>query len=236
MGMITTALFFVVLGCSGTEAPTDPEPEAAEAPAPPAKAPSKAIVQRPTGEPAAEPKPLPAAVPMEGYPTVAIVGYGLRLEVNPPFQAALMERGDEATGRLVVSWWDVNTPGAGVHGRAGLHNTSILPGEVVAGAKPSEPTKGEKDRYEITVGGTTIQLPEAASTLGGALAIGKGPADPMWRVQVGDGELQEWPDRAFLHSQDPAEGSAVLFQSRPVRPYGPWVPPPAAGAPKSKGN
>jgi hypothetical protein len=236
-----TALLLLLsslVGCGAppTEAPVAPAaedaPEARPAPedgrdeAAAAKAKSKEPRQKP---PRPEPAPLPAAVPVEGYPVVAVVGFGVRLELNPPFQGAIWP--EKTMGnRLILSWWDVTAPEAGRSGRGGLHNTSVMPGDMEPDATPTRSTTGEGDSlfHVIEVGGTVVRFPAGATELGGAVTVKTGPAIEAWKVQVGDGELQEWPDKSMLHSTDPATGAPIAFKMRPAKPFGPWRAAPAA--------
>ena len=205
------ALLMSLAACSDELEPTAaPPPEPVpEAPAKPAK---------PEPPPRA---PLPPAVPVAGYETVAVVGFGVRLELNPPFQAAIMPMRRDDGQRLVVSWWDVNAEGAATRGRAGLHNTIILPGDIVPGAKPT-PAIDEDDNPILRVGGTVVRLPTGASSLGGAMTVLPGPPDEVWRVTVGAAAPVDWPERTMLHSEDPATGSSMAFKKRPEKPFGPW--------------
>lgn len=242
--VLEVAVLALVLasGC-GEEAasplPQAPAEAAAEAAAPAAaEAPGKGK----GAQLARTPEPLPEAVAVEGYPAVAILGYGLRMELHPPFQAAVIrppqEEGEpppEDPGRLIVSWWDVTARGAGQSGVVGLHNTVIIPGRPQPGAPFTESVEGEgrKLRHRLTQGegGTVVELPRGASTLGGAMTLSAGPADPSWTVQVGEAEPQPWVEGQLLHSGDPAE-AAIYFDGRPQKPWGPWpeVPGPEAAS------
>jgi hypothetical protein len=195
-------------------------PEPVVAPAPP--------VTEPVAEPAPappDPTPLPPGVPWTGEP-IALIGHGIRLTLNPPFQAAWMGS-MEGEGSMVVAWWDVNAERAGVSGAAGLYNVAIHAAPVPEGSPAIRRTttvhRGQT-RYALQLGetGTLLELPEGHDALGGMGTVEPGPADPTWRVQVGDAEPMSWPDRDMLHSWDPADGGPARFIQRPSRPWGPW--------------
>ncbi len=176
-------------------------------------------------------EPLPDAVQVEGSPTVAILGYGARFELNPPFQAADMtpRRDGEiiGEGQLVISWWDVTAKNAGRSGIVGLHNVVVIPKEGTAeGAEPTPGTYEEGRVFRQTLvlgeGGTEVRFPKGASELGGAVTVKSGPTHPVWKVQVGDAEPVEWPGATMLHSGDPAKDGPIFFDGRPRQPWGPW--------------
>jgi hypothetical protein len=166
---------------------------------------------------------------MADFPKVAILGFGVRLELNPPFQAARMNGmyDSESEEVLIVSWWDVGHEAAGRHGRVGLYNVGILPE-----AKPADATelrafteeglKGTEHRLQVGATGSIIRLPDNHSALGGMGTISVGPADAEWRVQVGDAPPVEFPRDHFLHSWDPADGGPIYFDKMPRQPYGAW--------------
>jgi len=213
-------LVWLSLGCGQSEPEPTMEPEPAAEPDPePSTLSEPETVPVPTGD-------LPDPVVFDGAAEVAILGFGVRLVVHPPFQAAMLgEQFDDLT--LVVSWWDVLAKGAGVDGRAGLHNTVLKPGVPVADAVPVAGTRGEGRRLLHTLtfgeGGTEVRLPEGFDGLGKALSLGPGPVHPAWRVQVDQDEPLDWPSKTMLHSNDPTTGSPVAFEGRPRKPWGPWA-------------
>ena len=172
-----------------------------------------------------EPTPLPPGVPSTGEP-IALTGHGIRLTLNPPFQAAWMGN-LEGEGAMVVAWWDVAAENAGHSGMAGLYNVSITTAPVPEGEPTMRQTtilKRDKTLYALQLGetGTLLQLPEGHNALGGMGTVEPGPAHPEWKVQVGDGEPMDWPGREMLHSWDPADGGPAKFDPKPNRPWGPW--------------
>ncbi len=176
--------------------------------------------------PAPDPTPLPDGVPWTGEP-VALVGYGIRLTLNPPFQAAWMGT-VEGEGTMVASWWDVTADQAGHSGAAGLYNIGIHIAPLPEGTPAIRQTtivKRGRTYYALQVGetGTMVELPEGHNALGGMGTLSPGPAREEWRVQVGDAEPMVWPDRDMLHSWDPADGGPAKFLQRPSKPWGPWV-------------
>ena len=181
---------------------------------------------------------LPPGKPMVDFPTVAIVGHGIRFELNPPFQAARMPGlyASENPDVLVISWWDVGHEAAGRNGRAGLYNVGVIPAEMPRGspsllALSEQGEKGIQHRLQVGETGTAVRLPGNHSGLGGMGTLSVGPADPRWRVQVGTAEPVELPDKEFLHSWDPASGHAIHLDRTPQKPFGDW---PALEAPPSE--
>lgn len=216
--------------CGGTEpavpptSPPDaeaaPEEAGTEAAGPEAAAPEEA---------APAPVPLPDGKVVEGVPPVYLVGHGLRIELRPPFQLARMGAAMGEHADLVVwSWWDVNAEAAGQHGRVGLYNISIVPSDqTVAPGPPVADTETRRDRtlhlLRFGKGGPFLRFPEGHNALGGMGVAERGPTDPVWRFQVGDGPLLEWADQAMVHSGDPAKGESVRFLMKPEKPWGPWA-------------
>ena len=191
------------------------------------------VDKSPPAAPPASAQPLPPGAPLADYPTVALVGFGLRFELNPPFQAArmggLLEEGNPNV--VFVSWWDVNAEGAGQNGRAGLYNVGIVPRALPEGATTYTPVQVERDGKTTTalrIGdtGTELRLPAGINALGGMGTVKVGPNTDDWRIQVGDAEPVEWPDKEMLHSWDPADGGPVHFDKMPQKPHGPWKPAP----------
>lgn len=231
--MRTLAPWLVTLGltaCSGTSAPpaSDPTPVAdssPEVPAPvagadPAEAPAEVVRPALT--------PIPPATPVPEPRDIALVGYGLRIALNPPFQAMRMGAwlGDAGKETVVVSWWDVNAEGAGAIGYAGLYNTTLVPGtEQAPGSEFSLTTEDTKESRKsvltLGAGGTAVQLQEGHSALGGCGTISQAPYTEGWVVEL-DGKAVEWPVGPMLHSTDPASGAPFDFLERPQQPWGPW--------------
>ena len=246
MRIIWSLLVGIVAGCgstssepSGPAAP--PSADASEAAAEPGKpaAPAPKSKAKAKAEPPIQTGPLPDGKTVADFPKVAIVGFGLRFELHPPFQAARMNGmyQSESEEVLIVSWWDVGHEAAGRHGRLGLYNVGIIPA-----AKPADATalrafteegaKGIEHRLQVGETGSIVRLPDNHSALGGMGAISVGPADETWRVQVGDAPPVEFPKDHFLHSWDPADGGPIYFDKMPRQPYGAWpVHAPATPAP-----
>ncbi|MFT5682972.1 MAG: hypothetical protein ACI8RZ_003896 [Myxococcota bacterium] len=219
-------MLLLLLAC-----PADPP---AEAPEPPLAEPvieSIKVIEPVAADaeptpPVADPVPLPAGVPWTGE-SVALVGYGIRFTLNPPFQAAWMGS-VEGEGTMVAAWWDVNTEKAGRSGAAGLHNIGIHVGPVPEGSPSIRSTtmvKRGETVYALQLGetGTKLELPEGFNALGGMGTVEPGPAHEEWKVQVGSAEPMSWSGRDMLHSWDPADGGPAKFIQRPTRPWGPWV-------------
>jgi hypothetical protein len=220
-------LFFALVLVSCSNPPAPPEPGVVAAPGPSAEG---TPVSPPAEAAAPESKvALPAATPAPGAVPVALVGHGIRLELNPPFQAARLGAfiPDATPDTIVVSWWDVAAEGAGKSGVAGLYNTVVAPGPGVAGDRLIPGTR--EDRGVIThvlrtvQGGTELRIPDGYRELGGAGRASPGPADAAWKVEFG-GQVVEWPPDTMVHSSDPASGPAVTFEKMPRRPWGPWKP------------
>jgi hypothetical protein len=206
-------LFFLAAAACSTSPPAD-EPAAVEV---------VEVVE------AVEATPLPPGVPAQA-PRVAIIGHGLRLELNPPFQA--MKVGQPVDGSaptLVVAWWDVNADGAGGNGRTGLYNVTLVSGQPGT-EEPVQAVVVEEGGEKMHVlrrgeGGPALQFPRGVSGLGGMGTLTEGPDTTQWAVQIGDGEAEPFPEgRELLHSWDPATGQAYRFQLQPVQPWGPWKP------------
>lgn len=208
-------MLMILLAC------TDAPPPAVE-PAPPEPVVEVAVVPP-------EPTAMPDGVP-QTTETVALVGYGIRFTVHPPFQAAWMANigASDASGKMVVSWWDVNADKAGQNGISGLYNVAIEVGPVpedtaVIQAATTEERGETVHGLRLGDSGTVVWLPKGHNALGGMGTLEPGPAEAAWKVQVGDAEPMEWPGRAMLHSWDPADGGPASFQTRPSKPWGPWM-------------
>jgi len=197
-------------------------PAATPAPEPSAPSPTP----EPVAEPPAEAPALPEGRLPERWEPVALIGYGIRLELRPPFQAVRLGNILEGAGAdgLVVSWWDTSADGAGKSGDAGLHNLIVVPRSATrADAQISMHLEGDPPVTVLRMGegGTELHLPAGYGALGGAGALSAGPTDPEWRLLV-RGEIVPLTPGPMLHSTDPATGSPIAFQDRPSRPWGAW--------------
>ncbi len=227
-----------LVACGGPDATEAPTPDAAAAqtpasspgdPSPGAKdGKGKTAKVKPADKPLG---PLPASTPVPGAPQVALLGYGLRIELQPPFQVARMGKMlGEDPDMAVWAWWDVNDPMAGKHGRLALYNNGVVPGQTVQPDAPialTEQGEGTKLRHVLQQGadGTLVRFPQGYNALGGMGVVKPGPADRVWKFQVDDGPLIEWPDGTMAHSADPASGASVSFLTQPEKPWGPWKTP-----------
>ena len=183
------------------------------------------------GRAAEEAKP---AKPDKGIPTPAdqalrpmsIVGYGVELELRPPFQA-MHARLAESTGHLIVTWWDVAFVGAGGHPVRGMYSIVLVPGESLDPSGTIEKIPSEDPRrqtvYRVGTNGTEVRLETPLQTLeqiGGALK--RGPDVASWTLH--DGEIVDFPGAELLQSADPATGHPYELTGKPTRPWGPWPP------------
>lgn len=238
---LSLCLLFVACGGASepTSAPVEPSAEAPTVSKEPAAPAGRASKQKAKAEaPALPTGPLPAGKSVADFPTVAIVGHGIRFEVNPPFQAARMPGlfDSDSPDLLIISWWDVGHEAAGRNGRAGLYNIGVVPGELLPGtptirALSEQGRNGQEHILQVGETGTAIRLPASHSALGGMGSVSVGPAEPEWKVQVGDAEPVAFPDKHFLHSWDPSTGEAIFFDPTPRKPFGAW-PAPEPAAPK----
>ena len=157
---------------------------------------------------------------------VVLSGYGVRVTLYPPFQAAQMGPG------VILSYWDVTATQAGASDVAGLHNVQLKP------AIPSDPAatfsesirrhdRGEQVVLRLGTDGTELILPTGISALGGMGSVEPGPRVESWTVEAA-GISAPWPEQTMLHSADPSQGDPFSFEQRPRKPWGPW-PDPAAG-------
>jgi hypothetical protein len=225
-------LLLCVAACSGA-APSEPVTPEPVAPAVESKGNVKSESADKPKAPATPPGPLPPGTATPDFPTVALVGFGLRFELNPPFQAArmagLLEEGNPHV--LFVSWWNVHADGAGQHGRAGLYNVGIVPHALPDGATTFAPVEIErhgKKTIALRLGtdGTELRLPAGINALGGMGLAKVGPNTDTWKIQVDTAEPVEWPENTMLHSWDPKDGGPLYFDKMPRQPFGPWLPPP----------
>lgn len=189
--------------------------------------------------------PLPDGRTVAGFPTVAVQGYGLRLELTPPFQATRMQGlyGKEGAEVLVVSWWDVTHPDAGKHGRVGLYNVGLIPGSPQSEDRTLQPVaeleRGKRVVRMIRLGtdGSMLRFPDGHNALGGMGRLSVGPAEERWTVQVDDLPPVEFAEAGvMLHSWDPASGSPIHFDTRISQPYGDWPTVGSAPAPTPPGS
>lgn len=242
--LLSVSLLFVA--CGGASEPTsagqEPSADTPTVSKVPAKPDGRASKTKAKAEPPDLPTgPLPPGKAVADFPTVAIVGHGIRFEVNPPFQAARMPGlfDSDSPDLLIVSWWDVGHEAAGRNGRAGLYNVGVVPGDLLPGtpairALSEQGKNGEEHLLQVGETGTSIRLPASHSALGGMGTVSIGPAEPEWKVQVGDAEPVAFPDKHFLHSSDPGSGEAILFDPTPRKPFGAWpAPDPPAPEPAS---
>jgi len=168
---------------------------------------------------------MPAGVKAEG-PTVAIVGSGVRFELNQPFQVMQTEP-DPLT--LVVAWWDVTAPGAGQHGRVGLYNITLVAGNPAAEGPigPATYTRFSRVGTALRKGtdGSELRFAKGYNAIGGMGVFSDGPETEGFSIQVGDSPPVPWEsDLGLLHSADPAKGPAFYYTKQPVQPWGPWQP------------
>jgi len=247
MRTLNSSLFLLVVACGGPSAPEPGPAEVQQGGSDPAasgavKAPTPDVPDAPKVEAAFEAEgvgPLPTGRSVDGFPRVAVQGFGLRLEVNPPFQATRMKGlyGEDDADILVVSWWDVTHPEAGQHGRVGLYNVGLVPGEAQPDAGDFLPVASvERDRVIRTLrlgtSGSYLRLPDGHNALGGFGTLSKGPAEQKWTVQVGDDPPVDFADPGvMLHSWDPSDGGPIHFDTQISKPFGAWPAPPVAPAP-----
>lgn len=240
-----SVLLFCLAACGDA---SDPAPTATGAPAAKkteAKAPPP---PPPTGGlpadltvPEKDPVSLPAGVPNTATPPIKLLGFGISLTLHPPFQGAKLGENLQSGNpdAMVVSWWDVNAEKAGVAGRAGLHNSTIVPVATTAADAEIRPgtwmnRKKTIHTLEFGEGGTVLRMPYGYNALGGFGTLENGPTHAEWKMQVGDAAPIPWPEEKglMLHSWDPADGGPLKWQKMPVRPWGPWVEPEKAAAPE----
>ncbi|MEO0601779.1 MAG: hypothetical protein AAF211_10095 [Myxococcota bacterium] len=197
-------------GACGNPDPTPPaEPEPVEAPAPDARR-------------------VPPAAP-DGLVPVEVVGHGLRIRIHPPFQLGMMDVPGDGTGPpLVLSWWDVSDPTVGaLGGQGGLHNSIAMPGPSASGdatiRKVDHAARNGRTvvRYQLGETGSYVQLAPSLGGAGGMLTVEPGPAEAGWWIVEG-GQRTAIELKTFVHSADPASGSAVEITRAPHQPWGPW--------------
>lgn len=201
---------------------------------PPESAPDQAPAAEPaetTEEPSGpedEPlRSLPEGRRPDSAVPVALVGFGLRLHLNPPFQAArighMLPSGHPET--LAVSWWDTTAPEAGQHGDAGLYNITLIPGEPQPEGSPLSTVDQERPvQYRIGDTGTVVRLPKGFDALGGMGRLEPGPTTQSWSVETVS-ETTDLPIGPLLHSGDPESGTPFYFKEMPDRPWGAWPDP-----------
>ena len=221
--MIALAVLALV-ACKGAGDPAPPlsvEPEAPRArqaaPAPPPKA--------------AKPLPTP---PDPALGTTTLEGYGVALDLRPPFQA-MRARFADADDHLVLTWWDVSTAGAGGHVARGLYSVALVPG--APSAKDDTLARIDRDDEHMPVAfrlgstGTEVRLGAPLQTLEQIGAtLRRSDHRGGWRI---DGQPEEaWPRHQLLQSADPASGATYEVVDRPTRPWGPWPATDAQGSPE----
>ncbi|MFK7931704.1 MAG: hypothetical protein AB8H79_26230 [Myxococcota bacterium] len=233
--VLTLGLSTLWAACSTTPAPSAPTD------APKVDEPAKAAAKTPKAEKDTYIKEpyTPKASPVPVTP-VAVAGYGLKIEINPPFQGAYMGTyvHEENTEGLILSWWDVTEMSAGAHGHAGLNNIGVAVHPTDADA-PIIKTKLPWPNGRLGVAyrrgetGSYVLLPEQMMELGGIGAVSAGPLDPSWAIEV-DGKRTPFGPKQMLHSADPAKGPPFKLMEGFERPWGPWpgrVKPPEAPTP-----
>ncbi len=212
------AWVFGWLGCSSTEPAPDPpaaapvEAEVAEA------APAEATAAEATAAEVVR-APIPTAPHRADLAPVVLLGYGMRLELNAPFQAL-------AGPPLIVSYWDVTAEGSGVDPNAGLHNVRVIPAlpsdpEATFSASERVTDRGTQVVLQLGSDGTEVFLPVGISALGGMGVLSEGPRVSSWTLQSA-GRSEPWPEGTMLHASDPATGAPFSFEQRPRKPWGPW--------------
>lgn len=217
------ALLLLLAACTANPPAPPAEPESAPSSETDSRAPRADAAPK---EAASSAQPLPAGrLPPNAEP-VSLAGYGVRIQLRPPFQAARLGSTVQGGGpdSVVWSWWDTTAPKAGQHGDAGLHNIEIVPRPPPkGGATLRTYQRGDPPITVIQLGqeGTEIRLPEGFNHLGGAGAVEAGPARLSWTIDSGDAS-EPIPDGPLLHSTDPAEGAAFAFLRTPKRPWGAW--------------
>jgi len=222
---LALSALLLTLGCPASPQ-ASPEPARPTAtPAPPPSPPPPQASEAPSDGPVRA-GPLPAGRVPDTAVSVAIVGYGIRLDLRPPFQAVRMGGMLEGLGPdgLVVSWWDTTAKGAGKSGDIGLYNAIVFPvAETPAGASVQVITEGDPAETRLRLGdaGTEVRLPAGATALGGMGTLQAGPTHTEWRLVVA-GETVVFPPGPMLHSADPAEGTPIAFLDPPTRPWGAW--------------
>ena len=228
--MLKYTLPLLLLGCTGQPSPPTARPEAtppaAEKPATAASddaKPKEAKKEKkePTIRPATPPPPGPG-------PHAILQGYGIEVELYPPFQAARigkwMNREHEDT--LMWSWWDTSAPGAGQNGYVGLYNLVIVPGKAQPPGTALQTITAEEQGKPVTAyrfgdDGTEVRLAPGVSSLEGIGVLRQGPDQAKWTWKAGE-QSKDWPDRQFVHSADPAKGEPLDMDGNPHRPWGPW--------------
>lgn len=217
-------VLFLLAACTASPPAPPAEPATVQAPAA-----SDSEVRQADAPPVEEPhpaQPLPAGrLPPNAEP-VSLAGYGVRIQLRPPFQAARLGSTVQGGGpdSVVWSWWDTTAPQAGQHGDAGLHNLEIVPRPPPdGGATFRTYQRGDPPITVIQLGqeGTEIRLPEGFNHLGGAGAVEPGPDRLSWTIDSGT-TSEPIPDGPLLHSTDPSEGAAFAFLRTPKRPWGAW--------------
>lgn len=169
----------------------------------------------------------------EGLQGVDVVGHGLRITVYPPFQISLADdfvanfTEEDASGGLIVSWWNVADPKVG--GRTGfgaLYNIGVAAHPAPEGAEIVRQERtwpnGKKGiAYRLGETGSYVLLPPELLDVGGMLTVATGPAEPVWSMEV-DGVRTPLESPKIVHSADPAQGAPFVLDGKPHKPWGPW--------------
>jgi hypothetical protein len=213
---LRTRFYLVVLAACGRSAPIeDPTPTSIQRASEPSE---EALPVAPA------PSAMPEGKAPENTEPVAIIGYGVRLELRPPFQATRMPGLVEGGGNdvLVWSWWDTTAPGAGTSGDPGLYNMIIKPVAEASAATTIEVAELD-DLTVLRAGptGTEVRLPKGFTSIGGAGEVKADATDAQWRIEA-RGEVHPFPVGPMLHSADPEAGLPFSLESFPQRPWGAW--------------
>ncbi|MFT7521829.1 MAG: hypothetical protein ACI9MC_003981 [Kiritimatiellia bacterium] len=167
-------------------------------------------------------------IPAPTGPSATVEGFGLKMELYPPFQAARigewMRRDHVET--LMWSWWDVTAPASGRSGTVGLYNLVIVPGKPQRPGAELQTFQVEEQGEMVTAfrygdDGTELRLAPGLTSLEGVGTLNMGSNDTVWTWKS-DGKAVPWPDREFVHSADPTSGSLLEMDGRPHQPFGPW--------------
>lgn len=233
-----TLLLTACLAATACLVPTKPkdtsedQTAAPDTDAAPEAPPTHVVVEDPDAEP---PDPIVPPAPAEGLKGVDVVGHGLRITLYPPFQvsrtddfvAEFVEKG--ASNGLLLSWWDVSTPGVvSGSGMVGLYNAGVAVHPVPVGAdtivvsEGAWPNGDPGKRYRLGETGSYVLLPKELAEAGGMLTVQPGPAEPEWAMQAPDGTRTPLEERKIVHSADPAAGPGFEISGNPHQPWGPW--------------
>jgi hypothetical protein len=212
---LISLLLIALWACGGAvEAPPIPSST------PVAAAPAKVEPEAPSNP---KEKPLPATAD-EGLKATTIAGYGISVEIRPPFQA-MRARLAEVDDQIILTWWDVSVAGAGGHVARGIYSVALVPGQDVAPEEDFTRVVTEDAHkpvvFRLGEQGTEVRLEAPLGDLSDIGAtLGRGPATPSWSI---DGSAPEtWASHLLLQSADPASGQTYELVQTPSRPWGPW--------------